>query len=308
MPTDPSWVWRKLLSLRNLTFPLIKFKIGNGENVFLWFDNWHPLCSLWHRYGQRILYDTNFLDSSKVSSIISNGSWMWPIPNTWEINEWISSTPPTLNPSNSLDTPFWSLNADGVFSIHSTWDYWRAKGPKVRWSKLIWGPPLIPRVSFVVWLAINERLNTGDRLQMFGIVPNPSCHFCQAPESNHTHLFFRCAYSSKIWVAVQTKCNTSCPNLSWVETVDYATKTLKGKTLQSVKEAITYSFSLWVLCEDVSSGSSEFRYSSITLYWADNEQRPMKSLIWNLIAIMGLIDGQLQGRFKHLNTVSSSTE
>ncbi|XP_028087066.1 uncharacterized protein LOC114287814 [Camellia sinensis] len=223
------------------------------------------------------------------------------------------------------------------------------KGPKVPWSKLIWGPPLIPRVSFVVWLANNERLNTGDRLQMFGLVPNPSFHFCQAPESNHTHLFFRCAYSSRIWAAVQTKCNTSCPNLSWVETVDYATKTLKGKTLQSVimklsslctayhiwmernsrifrkvskpeeivtnsiiqmvrgrllsmenvtnsaanldwscgglsdvsldilyikcglrevKEVITYSFSLWVLCEDVSSGSSEFRYSSITLYWA----------------------------------------
>ncbi|KAL7191131.1 hypothetical protein ACSBR2_023242 [Camellia fascicularis] len=80
------------------------------------------------------------------------------------IKEWISSTPPALYPSNSLDTPVWSLNADGVFSIHSTWDYWRDKGPKVPWSKMIWGPPLIPRVSFVVWLAINERLNTGDKL------------------------------------------------------------------------------------------------------------------------------------------------
>ncbi|XP_028073922.1 uncharacterized protein LOC114276328 [Camellia sinensis] len=147
MPSDPSWVWRKLLSLRNLIFPLIKFKIGNGENVFLWFDNWHPLGSLWQRYGQRILYDTNLPDNSKVSSIIFDGSWKWPIPSSWEIREWISSTPPALYPSNSLDTPLWSLNADGVFSIQSTWDYWRDKGPKVSWSKMIWGSPLIPRVG-----------------------------------------------------------------------------------------------------------------------------------------------------------------
>ncbi|XP_028073921.1 uncharacterized protein LOC114276326 [Camellia sinensis] len=36
IPSDPSWVWRKILSLRHLIYPLIKFKIGNGENVFLW--------------------------------------------------------------------------------------------------------------------------------------------------------------------------------------------------------------------------------------------------------------------------------
>lgn len=37
MPSDPSWVWRKLLSLRPIIFPLIKFKIGNGMSAFLWF-------------------------------------------------------------------------------------------------------------------------------------------------------------------------------------------------------------------------------------------------------------------------------
>lgn len=83
------------------------------------------------------------------------------------------------------------------------------------------------------WLAIHERLNTGDRLHLFGLVPNPVCPFCQAPEENHSHLFFRCVYSSRIWGAIQVKCNTSWPQLSWQETVIFVTKSIKGKTLQS---------------------------------------------------------------------------
>ncbi|KAL7175567.1 hypothetical protein ACSBR2_029213 [Camellia fascicularis] len=60
MPSDPSWVWRKILSLRPVIYPLILHKIGNGGDVFLWFDNWHPLGSLWARFGARVVYDTAF--------------------------------------------------------------------------------------------------------------------------------------------------------------------------------------------------------------------------------------------------------
>ncbi|XP_028120861.1 uncharacterized protein LOC114318200 [Camellia sinensis] len=167
MPSDPSWVWRKILSLRKNIFPLIKFMIGNGEKVFLWFDNWHPLGSLWSRFGPRIVYDAGLDLNSKVSSIISHGAWSWPFPNSWEIKEWIDSTPPSFKPmDSSQDSPLWCLtgDGDGSFSIQFTWDCWRDKGRKVPWNKLLWGPPFIPRVSFIVWLAIHERLNTRDRL------------------------------------------------------------------------------------------------------------------------------------------------
>ncbi|XP_028080203.1 uncharacterized protein LOC114281810 [Camellia sinensis] len=185
------------------------------------------------RFGPRILYDTNLPDSSKVSSIVSNCSWKWPVSNSWEIKEWISSTPSSLLPSpGSSNTPVWSLTADGTFSIQSVWDWWREKGPKVPWSKLIWGPPLIPRVSFIVWLAINERLNTGDRLQSFGLVSNPCCPFCQAPEEDHSHLFFRCIFSSRVWGGMMANCNANWPSLSWLGTVEFATKSTCGNSLK----------------------------------------------------------------------------
>ncbi|XP_028067833.1 uncharacterized protein LOC114270499 [Camellia sinensis] len=170
-PSDPSWVWRKILSLRHLIYPHIKFKIGNGENVFLWYDNWHPLGSLWHRFGPRILYDTNLPDSTKVSSIVSNGSCKWPISNSWEIKEWISSTPLSFLPSfGSSDTPFWNLAADGDFSIQSAWDCWRDKGPKVTW----------------------------------------------------------------IWGGILAKSKSNWPSLPWLETVDFAVRSISGTSLKMV--------------------------------------------------------------------------
>ncbi|XP_028083430.1 uncharacterized protein LOC114284679 [Camellia sinensis] len=188
-----------------------------------------------HGFAPRILYDTNLPDSTKVSSIVSNSSWKWPVSNSWEIKEWISSTPLSLLPSpGSSDTPVWSLTTDGNFSIQSAWDCWRDKGPQVSWSKLIWGPPSIPRVSFIAWLATNERLNTGDRLQAFGLVPTPCCPFCQDPEENHTHLFFSCIFSSRIWGGILAKCNSNWPTLPWLETVDFAVRSTSGTSLKVV--------------------------------------------------------------------------
>ncbi|XP_028122802.1 uncharacterized protein LOC114319935 [Camellia sinensis] len=233
MPSDPSWVWRKLLSLRDLIFPIIKFKLGNGENVFLWHDNWHPFGSLLLRYGSRILYDTNLPGNSKDLTQLYRGQNKSQQPVHHSYNLAIGRVNKSLKPSlDSPDIPVWSLIADGSFSIHSAWECWRDKGPKVTWSNLVWGPPVIPRVSFIVWLAIHERLNTGDRLQIFGLLMSPSCPLCCALEENHSHLFFRCHYSSRIWAVIQAKCNSHWPSLPWLELVEFATTSINGKSLK----------------------------------------------------------------------------
>ncbi|XP_028073110.1 uncharacterized protein LOC114275296 [Camellia sinensis] len=240
----------KILSLRKNIFPLIKFKIVNGEKVFLWFDNWHPLGSLWDRFGHRIMYDTGLPFNSKVSAVISNNDWKWPIDNSWEIKEWISSTPIELKPSRDIqDCPVWNLTVDGNFTIQSAWDCWRDKGTMVPWANLVWGSPSIPRVSFVVWMAIHERLNTGNRLHLFGLVPNPTCPLCHGPVENHSHLFFRCVYSSRIWGDIQVKCNISWLQFSWLEYVVYATKSTKGKDLKSALTKLSFLctvYQIWI--------------------------------------------------------------
>ena len=41
-----SWTVRKMFKLREMAQPLIRSVVGDSSEVFLWFDNWHPLGPL----------------------------------------------------------------------------------------------------------------------------------------------------------------------------------------------------------------------------------------------------------------------
>jgi hypothetical protein len=71
---DYSWCWRRLLKLRSLARSFIKFEVGDGSNIHMWQDNWHPLGVLFERYGFRIIHDANSRLNFKLSTILCNGS------------------------------------------------------------------------------------------------------------------------------------------------------------------------------------------------------------------------------------------
>lgn len=65
------------LKLREDAKPLIGYVVGNDENMYLWYDNWHPKGPFLDRYGARIMYDFGLPNKAKVKEIISNGGWKW---------------------------------------------------------------------------------------------------------------------------------------------------------------------------------------------------------------------------------------
>lgn len=67
------------------------------------------------------------------------------------------------------------------FSSKNTWNQVRRQGNIVEWSKLIWFSQAVPRYSFIAWLALRNRLSTGE------------------PNESRDHLFFACPYSYTIW-------------------------------------------------------------------------------------------------------------
>lgn len=136
MPSNPSWVWRKLLNLRPLVQPYIKTIVGNGLTTSLWYDNWHPLGQRAQKFGPRIIYDSGLTIDSTVSSILQGSQWAFPITQSIELNEVRSNLPNLLN-SNSLsdDRYVWTLTASGQFTISSLWD--RTHFPKKNWSHIV---------------------------------------------------------------------------------------------------------------------------------------------------------------------------
>ncbi|XP_062075250.1 uncharacterized protein LOC133779289 [Humulus lupulus] len=50
--------------------------------------------------------------------------------------------------------------------------------------------------SFVLWLAIQDRLKTKERLYRFNVLPDARCQFCTVEDETIAHLFFECPFTS----------------------------------------------------------------------------------------------------------------
>lgn len=75
IPSEASWVVRKLLKLRDTCQDWIRYIIDDGRETFLWTDNWHPLGDLYKRYGEAVVAQRGRALRTKVDSIIDRGFW-----------------------------------------------------------------------------------------------------------------------------------------------------------------------------------------------------------------------------------------
>lgn len=55
------------------------------------------------------------------------------------------------------------------------------------------------KYAFIHWLAIQNRLATGDRMMTWNVGANSLCVLCQNVIESRDHLFFECPYSAEVW-------------------------------------------------------------------------------------------------------------
>lgn len=80
-----------------------------------------------------------------------------------------------------------------------TLDFIREKRPHVEWAQAIWFKYRMPKQSFLAWLAVHDRLSTGEKMRRWSAMVNVRCVFCNHPLENRDHLFFDCVVTQKIW-------------------------------------------------------------------------------------------------------------
>lgn len=134
---NSSWNWRKLLQLRRVIRPLIKFNVGNGEKILFWIDDWHPSGQLLSIYPTRVVFNSGISLYARLSSVITDGTWTWPPARTCELSDIINSLDHML-PSPLPDTIAWLLSTSKSFHLGSTWNAIRNPHPKVPWFSLVW--------------------------------------------------------------------------------------------------------------------------------------------------------------------------
>ena len=82
------------------------------------------------------------------------------------------------------------------FSANS-YEHFQMKGRMIHWDRVVWEPWSLPKHCFVLWIAVLSKLRTKDRLHF--ILTDTSCVFYSQDQESHSHLFFKCPWTSNLW-------------------------------------------------------------------------------------------------------------
>ncbi|XP_019255176.1 PREDICTED: uncharacterized protein LOC109233767 [Nicotiana attenuata] len=114
----------------------------------------------------------------------------WIVKKLFTSREWWANDIPTIE----------SFAQNGKFSIQKAYLHATPKYPKVHWKALVMLTGILPKQHFILWMAIQRRLATVDRLAKWRIQVNHSCVLCGGDiEETHDHLYFECPYSQSLW-------------------------------------------------------------------------------------------------------------
>ncbi|KAL1198538.1 putative ribonuclease H protein [Cardamine amara subsp. amara] len=196
-----SWMWRKILKARPLARDFHKVRIGDGKQTSFWYDCWSELGCIYDVLGPRGVVDLGIpLSSTVASAWTATRRRRHRTENLCDIERILE-----LKRTRSVgepDTPLWRHSGDNYknfFNSKATWKLIRNAGPPLSWTKCIWFKHSTPKFSLFAWLAIKNRLATGERMSYWNVGANTSCIFCRDPMESRQHLFFSCTYSHEVW-------------------------------------------------------------------------------------------------------------
>ena len=98
----------EILNLRDIAKGCLRFEVGDGENIHLWLDSWHPDGILLGKYGYRAVYDAQSNVEAKLSTVIHNGDWFWRPARSDALVE-IQSKLAEVR-SGFVDHPIWTVS------------------------------------------------------------------------------------------------------------------------------------------------------------------------------------------------------
>ncbi|XP_060190467.1 uncharacterized protein LOC132619641 [Lycium barbarum] len=100
------------------------------------------------------------------------------------------------------------------------------------WKCLMFNNSARPKAIFTMWLQLQDRLLTTDRLQNWGIDVNIDCIFCQNQMETRDHLFKDCDYSTAIWRKLLLwSRNQNFTSTTWEEHAGQIVRKGKGKSV-----------------------------------------------------------------------------
>ncbi|GJY13625.1 RNA-directed DNA polymerase, eukaryota, reverse transcriptase zinc-binding domain protein [Tanacetum coccineum] len=248
---NDSWGWKNILRIRDEVRQFMVMKVGNGENTSVIYDNWCNAGALQTFITNRDIYNGRFDVNTVVKEIVSNGICEWP-------TEWTEKFP-CLNlckeirlDNNMKDKLVWRSRSgkESMFSVSQAYDELKGREEEVKWANLIWFSQNIPKHSFILWMAILNKLSTQDKIRGWGSYDMMVCSLCNQDADSHQHPFFKCQYADKFWSMAKSKLGINSTDMEWNEFICYASKLYNGNSIQSVIRRLGIAACVYLLWQE----------------------------------------------------------
>ncbi|WVZ70614.1 hypothetical protein U9M48_019263 [Paspalum notatum var. saurae] len=211
--TDDSRPWKGLpvnvpMKARARFDAAVVTTVGNGVSTKFWTDRWiqgKTVAELAPNLLKAI--PKKLVRQRTVRQALLNRVWVTDIQGAlmvqvlseylliWEIVDGV-----TLQPGVQ-DQHLWKFSSTGSYSCKSAYAAMFFGTIKFTHWKRVWRSWAPSNCKFFVWLAINNRCWTSDRLAKRGLPHHAACPFCDQEESIH-HILLSCVLTREVWESV----------------------------------------------------------------------------------------------------------
>lgn len=201
-----SWIWRKILKLRDTALSFTHWNVNNGHSISFWNDDWSSLGRLIDITSTRGPRDLSIpLNSTVRQALDSHRRVRSHRSDAMNLVETALQQIAVKGFSESLDILLWRHGPDKFkpfFSSKLTWNQIRIQKPLVTCSEGIWFKYSIPKCALLTWLATKDRPTTLDRMAVWSPGLSTLCVLSRKSPESRNHLFFSCDFVAPIWTAM----------------------------------------------------------------------------------------------------------
>ncbi|KAL8113024.1 hypothetical protein AgCh_020371 [Apium graveolens] len=201
MGSNPSFMWRSILTAQDLLKHGCRRRIGNGDRTRIWKVPWLPDVDNGYLSTDMPLE----LQNATVSGLMEIDHRRWDEEVISDLcndrdKELILSIP--LSMGTREDGWYWLLDPKGNFTVRSGYRFLQGEQPKpyAKFWRKMWSLRLPGKVLNLVWRACCGCLPTAMALTNKRVEINKICPWCHQAEETDIHVFFECNFARSMWL------------------------------------------------------------------------------------------------------------
>jgi hypothetical protein len=192
----------------------IRIVVGDGRMALFWTDPWLNSASIKQRAPALFAaVEPRTRNTRTVADALADRRWIrdvtgaLSVPALVEFLELVDTTQHVPLSPDVPDQVQWKLTASGVYSAESAYRAFFTGMGLFPCGKAIWRTWAPAKCKVHIWLAMQRRLWTADRMARRGLNARATCPLCEQENETADHIAVGCVLVREVWYNSLQRCN-----------------------------------------------------------------------------------------------------